>query len=164
MNCIFPICIDCFSSFWDSRCMICVRRPVCGINMCLLLCCCITIALENYFYLSSGLGPQPTIDPLPEYTITQETSEERSWRSVVISGIERRIDMKVSWGRRFLVWTLLNFVWFLHYGSVSVAWFGFVFQLGLNALFSVYLFCILVTCFPRNYITVFMNRAIRHTV
>lgn len=41
------------------------------------------------------LGPQPTIEPLPEYTITQETSEERSWRSVVISGIERRIDMKV---------------------------------------------------------------------
>ncbi|XP_066982733.1 protein prune homolog 2-like isoform X5 [Macrobrachium rosenbergii] len=41
------------------------------------------------------LGPQPTIDPVPEYTATQEASEERSWRSVVISGIERRIDMKV---------------------------------------------------------------------
>ncbi|XP_071516970.1 protein prune homolog 2-like [Panulirus ornatus] len=41
------------------------------------------------------LGPQPGIDPLPEYTVTQEVTEERSWRSVVISGIERRIDMKV---------------------------------------------------------------------
>ncbi|XP_045138910.1 protein prune homolog 2-like isoform X4 [Portunus trituberculatus] len=41
------------------------------------------------------LGPQPRIDPLPEYTTSQEASEERSWRSVVISGIERRIDMKV---------------------------------------------------------------------
>ncbi|XP_068220699.1 protein prune homolog 2-like isoform X6 [Palaemon carinicauda] len=41
------------------------------------------------------LGPQPSIDPVPEYTATQEASEERSWRSVVISGIERRIDMKV---------------------------------------------------------------------
>ncbi|XP_045617952.1 protein prune homolog 2 isoform X2 [Procambarus clarkii] len=41
------------------------------------------------------LGPQPRIDPLPEYTATQEATEERSWRSVVISGIERRIDMKV---------------------------------------------------------------------
>ncbi|XP_050716519.1 protein prune homolog 2-like isoform X2 [Eriocheir sinensis] len=45
--------------------------------------------------LRKGLGPQPRIDPLPEYTATQETTEERSWRSVVISGIERRIDMKV---------------------------------------------------------------------
>lgn len=43
-----------------------------------------------------GLGPQPRIDPLPEYTASQETTEERSWRSVVISGIERRIDMKVG--------------------------------------------------------------------
>ncbi|XP_042232083.1 protein prune homolog 2-like isoform X7 [Homarus americanus] len=41
------------------------------------------------------LGPQPRIDPVPEYTATQVTREERSWRSVVISGIERRIDMKV---------------------------------------------------------------------
>ncbi|XP_063874731.1 protein prune homolog 2-like isoform X1 [Scylla paramamosain] len=41
------------------------------------------------------LGPQPRIDPLPEYTTSQEATEERSWRSVVISGIERRIDMKV---------------------------------------------------------------------
>ncbi|KAK8750338.1 hypothetical protein OTU49_014784 [Cherax quadricarinatus] len=46
-------------------------------------------------YEGYGLGPQPRIDPLPEYTVTQETTEERSWRSVVISGIERRIDMKV---------------------------------------------------------------------
>ncbi|XP_045138912.1 protein prune homolog 2-like isoform X5 [Portunus trituberculatus] len=45
--------------------------------------------------LRKGLGPQPRIDPLPEYTTSQEASEERSWRSVVISGIERRIDMKV---------------------------------------------------------------------
>ncbi|KAK7082660.1 Protein prune 2 [Halocaridina rubra] len=41
------------------------------------------------------LGPQPTIEPVPEYTASQEATEERSWRSVVISGIERRIDMKV---------------------------------------------------------------------
>ncbi|XP_063874775.1 protein prune homolog 2-like isoform X5 [Scylla paramamosain] len=45
--------------------------------------------------LRKGLGPQPRIDPLPEYTTSQEATEERSWRSVVISGIERRIDMKV---------------------------------------------------------------------
>ncbi|XP_076045091.1 protein prune homolog 2-like [Oratosquilla oratoria] len=42
-----------------------------------------------------GLGPQPSVEPMPEYSATQETTEDRSWRAVVISGIERRIDMKV---------------------------------------------------------------------
>ena len=40
----------------------------------------------------SGLPPA---EPIPEYTAREEINDERAWRSCVVAGLERRIDMKV---------------------------------------------------------------------
>ena len=51
----------------------------------------------KYYNCAPGLGPaQSEQNVIPEYTATDEAAEERSWRSVILSGIERRIDLKVS--------------------------------------------------------------------
>ena len=43
-----------------------------------------------------GLGePPPEPVPIPELSAAEERAEARSWRSVVVAGLERRIDMKV---------------------------------------------------------------------
>jgi hypothetical protein len=43
-----------------------------------------------------GLGqPPPAPVPIPELSAAEERNEARSWRSVVVAGLERRIDMKV---------------------------------------------------------------------
>ncbi|XP_021928721.1 uncharacterized protein LOC110834157 isoform X2 [Zootermopsis nevadensis] len=39
--------------------------------------------------------PPPAPVPIPELSAAEERSEARSWRSVVVAGLERRIDMKV---------------------------------------------------------------------
>ena len=39
--------------------------------------------------------PPPPDQFIPEFTAAEETAEERHWRSVVIGGVWRRIDMKV---------------------------------------------------------------------
>lgn len=44
------------------------------------------------------LEPIPTPPPqllIPEFSASEESAEERHWRSVVIGGVWRRIDMKV---------------------------------------------------------------------
>ena len=37
----------------------------------------------------------PKPDVIPEISAEEENDEERKWRNVVISGLERKIDMKV---------------------------------------------------------------------
>ena len=37
----------------------------------------------------------PKPDLIPEMSSQEENDEERNWRSVVISGLERKIDLKV---------------------------------------------------------------------
>lgn len=37
----------------------------------------------------------PKPDLIPEISAPEEKDEERRWRSVVISGLERKIDLKV---------------------------------------------------------------------
>lgn len=39
--------------------------------------------------------PPPAPVPLPELSAAEERNEARSWRSVVVAGLERRVDMKV---------------------------------------------------------------------
>jgi hypothetical protein len=49
-----------------------------------------------WYIVYTGLGePPPTRVPIPELSATEEQSEARSWRSIVVAGLERRIDMKV---------------------------------------------------------------------
>jgi len=56
-----------------------------------------------------GLGqPPPAPVPIPELSAAEERNEARSWRSVVISGLERRIDMKVIEPYKRVSYTLLN--------------------------------------------------------
>ncbi|XP_037081984.1 uncharacterized protein LOC119102635 isoform X2 [Pollicipes pollicipes] len=43
----------------------------------------------------SILGRLPPAEPIPEYTAREELNNERSWRTCVVAGLERRIDMKV---------------------------------------------------------------------
>lgn len=38
---------------------------------------------------------KPKPDVIPELSCREERDEERNWRSVVISGLERKIDLKV---------------------------------------------------------------------
>jgi hypothetical protein len=50
----------------------------------------------NLTYFCTGLGePPPASLPIPELSAAEERSEARSWRSIVVAGLERRIDMKV---------------------------------------------------------------------
>ncbi|CAL4119891.1 unnamed protein product, partial [Meganyctiphanes norvegica] len=51
--------------------------------------------LEESIMERLGPDPEPPVEPVPEYTASQEAQEERAWKSTVIAGIERRIDMKV---------------------------------------------------------------------
>ncbi|XP_033610412.1 uncharacterized protein LOC111871969 isoform X2 [Cryptotermes secundus] len=39
--------------------------------------------------------PPPARVPIPELSATEERAEARSWRNVLVAGLERRIDMKV---------------------------------------------------------------------
>jgi len=56
-----------------------------------------------------GLGqPPPAPVPIPELSAAEERNEARSWRSVVIAGLERRIDMKVIEPYKRVSYTLLN--------------------------------------------------------
>jgi prune family protein 2 len=49
-----------------------------------------------WYIVCTGLGePPPARIPIPELSATEERTEARSWRSVVVAGLERRIDMKV---------------------------------------------------------------------
>jgi hypothetical protein len=49
-----------------------------------------------WYIVCTGLGePPPARVPIPELSATEERAEARSWRSVVVGGMERRIDMKV---------------------------------------------------------------------
>jgi hypothetical protein len=41
-------------------------------------------------------APAARPDPIPTLSAVEEHEETRSWRQVVIAGIERRIDMKVG--------------------------------------------------------------------
>jgi hypothetical protein len=46
--------------------------------------------------ICTGLGePPPAPVPIPELSAAEERAEARSWRSVIVAGLERRIDMKV---------------------------------------------------------------------
>jgi hypothetical protein len=50
----------------------------------------------SWFFVYTGLGePPPARVPIPELSAKEERAEARSWRSVVVAGLERRIDMKV---------------------------------------------------------------------
>ncbi|XP_043241188.1 uncharacterized protein LOC122391398 isoform X2 [Amphibalanus amphitrite] len=44
---------------------------------------------------ASILERLPPAEPIPEYTAREEINDERAWRSCVVAGLERRIDMKV---------------------------------------------------------------------
>ncbi|KAF4522814.1 hypothetical protein B566_EDAN008075 [Ephemera danica] len=44
--------------------------------------------------IMSRLSQQP-VAPLPELTAAEERAEERNWRSCMVAGLERQIDMKV---------------------------------------------------------------------
>jgi hypothetical protein len=49
-----------------------------------------------WVFVYTGLRePPPARVPIPELSATEERAEARSWRSVVVAGFERRIDMKV---------------------------------------------------------------------
>jgi prune family protein 2 len=59
-------------------------------------------------YFCTGLGePPPVPVPIPELSAAEERSEARSWRSVVVAGLERRIDMKVIEPYKRVCFTIL---------------------------------------------------------
>lgn len=50
-----------------------------------------TQQLKKFFL---GLG-QENVEPLPELSAEEERSDSQCWKSCVIAGVERRIDLKV---------------------------------------------------------------------
>jgi hypothetical protein len=62
-----------------------------------------------WYTVCIGLGqPPPAPVPIPELSAAEERNEARSWRSVVVAGLERRIDMKVIEPYKRVSFTLLN--------------------------------------------------------
>ena len=43
----------------------------------------------------SSFNQQPPVEPIPEYTASEELSDEKNWRSVTIGDKNFKIDMKV---------------------------------------------------------------------
>ena len=61
----------------------------------------VTVKVESYslillfiFFYESGLGPEEPLD-ISQPEASKSVEDDYSWREVVLSGIERRINMKV---------------------------------------------------------------------
>jgi len=51
--------------------------------------------MHQVIMIESLFAGMPKPDLIPEISAPEEKDEERRWRSVVISGLERKIDLKV---------------------------------------------------------------------